>query len=120
MATGPVEAVKGGFITGRDGKNAYPKQMIKVGQKFLADDPRVRNNKTMFLPVDEVIERATAVPGEKRETKPKPKPKPRQRASDRNAKNKAAKQAASTKAKKAEKAKGEKERAAREKAEAKK
>lgn len=111
MATA-VEATRSVFIAGREGKNGYPKQVIKAGQKFYDDDPRVKNNKSHFATIDEIIEKATAAPGEKRETKPKSE---RTRAPDRNAKNKAPKQAAAAKAKKAEAAKNEKARAAREK-----
>ena len=104
-----VEVVEGAWIAGKK----YLSQALKQGQKMYSDDPRVKDHPRNFLTVDEVIERATAVPGEKRETKPKPKP--RTRASDRNAKNKAPKQAAAAKAKKAEAAKNDKERVAREK-----
>ena len=110
-----VEAIQNAWIAG--GKK-YPPQALHQGQKMMSNDPRVKDHRDQFLTVDEVIERATARPGEKRETKPKPKP--RKRAPDRNAKNKAAKQAASVKAKKAEAAANEKARAAREKAAAEK
>ena len=115
MAVVAVEAIRNAWIAG--GKT-YPPQKLSRGQKMLSDDPRVKDHGDQFLTVTEVIERATAVPGEKRETKPKPKP--RTRAPDRNAKNKAPKQAAAAKAKKTEAAKNEKARAAREKAAAKK
>ncbi len=107
-----VEAVRTAWIAG--GKT-YPPQKLKRGQKMLSDDARVKDHGDQFLTVDEIVERATAVPGEKRETKPKPKPKPRKRASDRNAKNKAPKQAEAAKAKKAAAAAEEKARVAREK-----
>lgn len=107
-----VEVIQGAWIAG--GKT-YPQQALKVGQKMFSNDPRVKAHSDLFLTVDEIIEQATAAPGERRVTKPKPKP--RKRDSDRNARNKAEKQAASTKAKKAEAAANEKARAAREAAE---
>ncbi len=105
-----VEVVRNAWIAG--GKK-YPPQALHQGQKMLSDDPRVKDHADQFLTVDEVVERATAVPGEKRETKPKPKT--RKRASDRNARNKAPKQAEAAKAKKAAEAAEEKARVAREK-----
>ena len=105
-----VEAIRNAWIAG--GKK-YPPQKLKQGQKMLSDDPRVKDHGDQFLTVDEIVERATAVPGEKRVTKPKPKA--RNRASDRNARNKAPKQAEAAKAKKAAEAAEEKARVAREK-----
>lgn len=65
----------------------YPQQVLKAGAKFDAKDRRVKNNPDHFRsvedgPVADLVEAATAAPGEKREVKPR-KYKP-----DTNAQNK--------------------------------
>ncbi len=60
----------------------YSRQVIKKGMKFLATDKRVKNNPDHFADVEEIIEAATAAPGEKREVKP------RNRTTPTNTKNK--------------------------------
>lgn len=74
-----VEATRSVFIAGT---KDYPKQVIKRGMKFAADDKRVKNNPSHFADVEDLVEAATAAPGEKREVKP------RKRRSDTNAQNK--------------------------------
>ncbi len=74
-----VEATRSVFIAGT---KDYPKQVIKRGMKFAADDKRVKNNPTHFADVEDLVEAATAAPGEKREVKP------RKRAATTNAANK--------------------------------
>ena len=76
-----VEATRSVFIAA---SKDYPKQVIKRGMKFAADDKRVRNNPSHFVDVEDLVEAATAAPGEKREVKP------RRRKPDTNAKNKKA------------------------------
>ena len=73
MAT--VEAKHSVHIAGR---KQYPKQTIKAGMKFDGKDLRVKDNPDHFIPVEDaptedLIERATASPGEKRVTKPRTK-----------------------------------------------
>ena len=96
----PVEVVQAAGIAA--GKK-YPKEVLKVGQKMMSDDPRFKDHPAHFMTVEEVvqrdIERATARPGERRVVKP------RENQPDRNATNKAPGQAAATKAKKANKEK---------------
>lgn len=65
----------------------YPQQVVKPPMKFDAKDKRVKNNPAHFRkvedgPVQDLVEAATAAPGEKREVKPR-KYKP-----DTNAQNK--------------------------------
>ncbi len=65
----------------------YPNQVLKAGAKFDAKDKRVKNNPAHFRkvedgPVADLVEAATAAPGEKREVKP------REYKPDTNAQNK--------------------------------
>ncbi len=56
----------------------YPQQVIKAGMKFDAKDKRVKNNSAHFIavedaPSEDLVEAATAAPGEKRQTAPRKK-----------------------------------------------
>ncbi len=63
-----VEATRSVFIAA---SKDYPKQVIKRGMKFDASDKRVKNNPTHFVDVEDLVEAATAAPGEKRQVKPR-------------------------------------------------
>lgn len=92
----------------------YSRQVIKKGMKFLATDRRVKNNPAHFADVEDLVEAATAAPGEKREVKPR-KYKP-----DTNAQNKKKAKAKTVAAAKAAVKAADDKRLAAEKAEAKK
>lgn len=56
----------------------YPSQVLKARAKYDAKDKRVKNNPDHFIPVEDsrvedLVEAATAAPGEKRETKARTK-----------------------------------------------
>ena len=59
-------------------RKQYPKQTLKRGMKFDAKDLRVKNHPEHFIAVEDaetedIIEKATAAPGEKRATKQRKK-----------------------------------------------
>ena len=48
-----------------------PGRQVHKGDLFAADDPIIKGRESMFKAVEEVVEQATAAPGELRATKPK-------------------------------------------------
>ncbi len=49
-----------------------PRRVIKRGDRLKSNDPAVKGRKEFFDPVDDVVEQATAAPGEKRTRAKKP------------------------------------------------
>ena len=67
MATKPeFLVIRKGFVLGSG-------RVFKGGQTVRADDPDLKGFKDWCRPLDEVIERATAAPGERRVTPPRVK-----------------------------------------------
>ncbi len=49
-------------------------RVVKGGQLVAADDPVVKGREHLFAPVEDVVEQATAAPGELRAVKPRQQP----------------------------------------------
>lgn len=56
------------FVVARS-KTDPVKRIVKRGEVFSSKDPIVKGRETLFEDLDEIIERATANPGEKRTVK---------------------------------------------------